>query len=347
MDRIDFRSDTVTWPTPAMREAMAWANVGDDVYGEDPTVNALEALAAEKLGKEAGLFVASGTMGNLVGIMAHATRGDEIIVGHDSHVMLWEAGSIASLGSVIPKTLPTDAYGRMEIDAVEASIRWDNIHLPRSRVIHVENSYGSKYGFPLPANYFADIRQVADRHQLFVHMDGARVFNAAVALDLNPSELTKHVDSVTFCLSKGLCAPVGSILCGSASYIAQARRVRKSLGGGMRQAGVLAAAGVIALEEMVDRLEEDHRHARQLVDGLAQIPGICVDEKMVKTNLIFFELDDDVPYSSEEIAQRMRKRANVWVGLNGLRKFRAVTHYWIDQEDVKTFLDLLDDILQS
>jgi threonine aldolase len=347
MDRIDFRSDTVTWPTPAMREAMAWANVGDDVYGEDPTINALEALAADKLGKEAGLFVASGTMGNLVCIMTHATRGDEIIVGNDSHVMLWEAGSIASLGSVIPKTLPTDAFGRMEIDAVEASVRQDNVHLPRSRVIHVENSYGSKYGFPIAPEYFADIREVADRHQLSVHMDGARLFNAAVALGLEPSELTKYVDSVSFCLSKGLCAPVGSILCGSASFIAQARRVRKSLGGGMRQAGVLAAAGVIAVEEMVNRLEEDHRHARQLADGLAQMPGIYLDESMVRTNLIFFELADDVPYSSQEVAQRMRERANVWVGINGPRKFRAVTHYWIDQADVKTFLDLLDDILQS
>jgi threonine aldolase len=330
-----------------MREAMAKANVGDDVYGEDPTINELEALAAQKVGKEAGLFVASGTMGNLVGILTHATRGDEIIVGHDSHVMLWEAGSIASLGSVIPRTLPTDAYGRMDIPAVEASVRWDNVHLPRSRVIHVENSYGNKFGFPIAPKYFADIREVANRHQLFIHMDGARIFNAAVAQSLEPSELTKYVDSVTFCLSKGLCAPVGSILCGSANYIAQARRVRKSLGGGMRQAGVLAAAGVISLEEMVDRLEEDHRHARLLADGLAHMPGIHIDKDMVRTNLIFFELNDDVPYSSQEVAQRMRERANVWVGTNGPRKFRAVTHYWIDKDDVKMFLGLLDDVLQS
>lgn len=347
MDRIDFRSDTVTWPTPAMREAMAMANVGDDVYGEDPTINVLEAMAAQKLGKEAGLFVASGTMGNLVGIMTHATRGDEIIVGNDSHIMLWESGSIASLGSVIPKTIPTDSIGRMDLDSVEASVRADNVHLPRSRVVHVENSYGSKFGYPIELSYFADIREIANRHHLSVHMDGARLFNAAVSLRVNPEELAKDVDSVTFCLSKGLCAPVGSILCGSTEFIAQARRARKSLGGGMRQAGILAAAGVVALGEMVDRLEEDHRHARLLADGLAQIPGICLDENMVRTNIVYFELDDDVPYSSQEIARRMSKMGNVWVGINGPRKFRAVTHYWIGQAHVKEFLELLDDILQS
>jgi len=279
--------------------------------------------------------------------MSHATRGDEFIVGNDSHVMLWESGSIASLGSVIPRTLPTDAYGRMEIGAVEESIRSDNVHLPRSRVIHVENSYGSKNGFPIGSKYFAEIREVANRHQLFVHMDGARIFNAAAALSLDPSELTQYVDSVTFCLSKGLCAPVGSILCGSTTFIERARRVRKSLGGGMRQAGVLAAAGLISLGEMVDRLEEDHRHARVLADGLAQMPGIRVDENKVKTNLVFFDLDDEAPFSTQEIAQRMRERANVWVGTMGPRNFRAVTHYWIGQAEVKLFLDLLDDILQS
>ncbi len=326
---------------------MARATVGDDVYGEDPTINALESLAAQKMGKDAGLFVASGTMGNLAGIMTHATRGDEIIVGNDSHVMLWEAGSIASLGSVIPRALATDAVGRMDTGEVEASIRWDNVHLPRSRVIHVENSYGSKHGYPIPPEYFADIRDIANRHGLFVHMDGARIFNAAVALNLEPSELTKNVDSVSFCLSKGLAAPVGSVLCGASDYIKRARRMRKALGGGMRQAGILAAAGIVALEDMVDRLEEDHRHARLLANGLAKIPGICIEEDMVKTNLVFFALDDRVPYSTQEIAQRMRERANIWVGTMGQRHFRAVTHYWIGEEDVKTFLDLLDDILQS
>ena len=346
MDRIDFRSDTVTWPTPSMREAMARAEVGDDVYGEDPTVNELENLAAEMVGKESGLFVASGTMGNLVGIMTHATRGDEVIVGQDSHVMLWEAGSIASLGSIIPRTLSTDRLGRMEIAAVEASVREDDVHLPRSRAIHVENTYGSKYGYPLPPEYFAAIREVANRHQLLVHMDGARFFNAVVACDVPPAEITKHVDSITFCLSKGLAAPVGSVLCGSKDFIARARRVRKSLGGGMRQAGILAAAGIIALTEMVTRLDEDHKHARLLANGLAKIPGIILDVDMVKTNIVYFELANNVPYSAADIVQRMREEANVWVGTDGTR-FRAVTHYWINRQNVEMFLDLLAEIVRS
>ncbi len=346
MDRIDFRSDTVTWPTPSMREAMASAEVGDDVYGEDPTVNELEALAAEMVGKEAGLFVASGTMGNLVGIMTHATRGDELIVGCDSHIMLWEAGSVASLGGVIPKTLATDRFGQMNIAAVEASVRKDDVHLPRSRAIHVENTYGSKYGYPLPPDYFANMREVADRHRLLVHMDGARFFNAVVAGNVPPAEMTQYVDSITFCLSKGLAAPVGSVLCGSKDFIARARRIRKSLGGGMRQAGVLAAAGIISLTEMVNRLEEDHMHARLLADGLANIPGVILDVDMVKTNIVYFEFDDDLPFSPEDIIQRMREEANVWVGTDGVR-IRAVTHYWISRQNVELFLELLEQIIRS
>lgn len=347
MDRIDFRSDTVSWPTPAMRQAMANARVGDDVYGEDPTVNELEALAARKVGKEAALFVTSGTMGNLVAIMTHATRGDEVIVGNDSHVMLWEAGSIAALGGVVPRTLPTDAWGQMDIETVEISVREDDVHLPRSRVIHVENSYGSKYGFPIPLQYFADIQGVASRHQLSVHLDGARLFNAAIALNVTPSDLTQHVDSVTFCLSKGLCAPAGSLLCGSEEFISRARRMRKALGGGMRQVGILAAAGIVSLESMVDRLEEDHRHARLLANGLASLPGIKLDLDLVKTNIVFFDLDEDSPFTAHEVAQKMREQANIWVGTAGPRRFRAVTHYWIGQNDIKSFLNLMEQILRD
>jgi threonine aldolase len=347
MDRIDFRSDTVSWPTPAMRAAMAAAPVGDDVYGEDPTVNQLEALAAAKVGKEAALFVASGTMGNLVAILSHAGRGDEAIVGQDAHTYCWEAGGMATLGGIVPRPLPTDEFGRLNLNEVEAAVRDDDPHLPHSRLILVENSYGARQGYPLPPDYFAGMRAVARRHGLAVHMDGARLFNAAVALAVQPAKLAQDVDSVTFCLSKGLCAPVGSLLCGSADFIYRARRARKSLGGGMRQAGVLAAAGIVALNEMVERLADDHAHAQLLAQGLAQIPGVVVDPASVKTNMVFFSLAEDVPYTAEDVIVQLRERANLWLGDNGPRHFRAVTHYWIGRREVECFLETLQHILAA
>ena len=347
MDRIDFRSDTVSWPTPAMREAMARAPVGDDVYGEDPTVNELEALAATKTGKEAGLFVASGTMGNLTAVLTHATRGDQAIVGQDAHTYRAEAGGMATLGGVVPYPLPTDQYGRMDVAAVEAAVLPADPHYSRSRLILVENSYGAKSGYPLPPDYFATIGEVARRHNLAVHLDGARLFNAAVALNVDARELTQHVDSVTFCLSKGLSAPVGSVLCGPADFIDRARRSRKVLGGGMRQAGILAAAGIVALHEMIERLADDHDHTRRLAEGLAQIPGIEVDLDVVRTNMVFFSLSDDVPFSAKEVAASMREAANVWVSTIGPRTFRAVTHYWIGEAEVEVFLESLREVLRK
>ena len=330
-----------------MREAMARARVGDDVYGEDPTVNELEALAAARVGKEAGLFVASGTMGNLAAVLAHAGRGDQAILGQDSHIFCWEAGGMAALGGVMPHPLPTDAIGRLDPSAVEDAMRWDDPHLPRSRLVLLENSYGGKHGYPLPPEYLAAIAAVARRHGLALHMDGARLFNAAVAQNLDAAVLAQHVDSVTFCLSKGLCAPVGSVLCGSADFIYRARRARKILGGGMRQAGILAAAGLVALNEMIERLADDHAHARLLAEGLARLPGVRVDVDMVRTNMVFFDLADDVTLSSEEVADRLRQTAGVWLGTNGPRSFRAVTHYWIEAGDVRVLLDGLEKVLAS
>lgn len=347
MKRIDFRSDTVTWPTPEMREAMATAVVGDDVYGEDPTVNELEALAAEKTGMEAALFVASGTMGNLLGILSHAGRGDAAIVGKDAHTYRYEAGGMAVLGGVMPTVLPTDQFGRMDLGKVETAVSPDDAHFPTTRLILVENSYGSKHGYPLPPAYFAALKAIARKHQLALHMDGARLFNAAVALGIDARAITQHVDSVSICLSKGLCAPVGSVLCGSKSFIAKAHRQRKLVGGGMRQAGILAAAGLISLTTMVERLHKDHAHAQLLAQGLAQIPGIEIDPQNVKTNLVFFKIAEYVNITAEEVAQKMQERANIWAGDTGPKSFRAVTHYWIGEDEVQLYLDTLRPIMES
>ncbi|MCA9939820.1 MAG: low-specificity L-threonine aldolase [Anaerolineales bacterium] len=344
MDKIDFRSDTVTWPTPEMRRAMAEAPVGDDVYGEDPTVNHLEAMAAERVGKEAALFVASGTMGNLIAILTHAGRGDEAILGQDAHINCWEAGGMAALGGVIPYALPTDEWGRMDLAQVEAAIRPDDPHCPRTRLILVENSYGARNGAPVPLDYLAGIGAIARRHGLATHMDGARLFNAAVALGVPASTVTRSIDSVSFCLSKGLCAPVGSLLCGSAAFIRQARRVRKVLGGGMRQAGVLASAGIIALTYMVDRLALDHQNAAALARGLAQIPGIRLNPAQVRTNIVFFDLAPDAPLTAPQIAERLC-RQNIWIGAESERSFRVVTHYWIGPREIELLLSALEEIM--
>lgn len=321
-----------------MRQAMMGARVGDDVYGEDPTVDELETKSAELTGKEAGLFVASGTMGNLVGVLAQATRGEQVLLGNDAHCFRSEAGSISALGGVVPKPLPTDCLGRMSLTELEQAISPDDPHYPRSRLIAVENSYGVKQGMPLPTDYFAKIRSLADTHGLSIHLDGARLFNAAVALGVEASDITRHVDSVSFCLSKGLCAPVGSLVCGSAAFIKEARRIRKALGGGMRQAGVLAAAGLVALEEMIDRLAEDHKNARKLALGLAAIPGIELNPEEIKTNIIFFELSDDVPWTAAEIARKIREDGQVLISVTGARGFRAVTHYWVGSNEVEVLL---------
>jgi threonine aldolase len=346
VDRIDFRSDTVTWPTPEMREAMAAARVGDDVYGEDPTVNRLEAAAAERMGKDNGLFVASGTMGNLTAILSHAQRGDEAILGREAHTFLWEVGGMAALGGVTPNPLPTDEDGRMEPARAEAAVRGDDVHAPRTRLILVENSFGNRGGVPLPPEYFSEIRAIADRHGLAVHLDGARLFNAATALGVGADVLARDVDSVTFCLSKGLCAPVGSVLCGSRDFIDRARRVRKSLGGGMRQAGVLAAAGLLALEKMTERLEEDHIHARMLADGLAGIPGIRIEPERVRTNIVHFELEAGAAVDSADLIRLLREEHRIELGKCHPKLLRAVTHFWVGRSEVEALVDAVRHILR-
>ncbi|OGO18940.1 MAG: threonine aldolase, partial [Chloroflexi bacterium RBG_16_48_8] len=256
---IDLRSDTVTQPTPEMRQAMAEAEVGDDVYGEDPTVNQLEMMSAELLGKDSGVFVPSGTMGNLAAILAHCGRGDEVILGHLSHTFLYEAGGISALGGLHPRTIPNQEDGTLRLEDIEGAIRPDNPHYPISRLIVIENTHNRTGGSVLSVEYTRAVAEIARRNQLSLHIDGARIFNAAVAQGVAAKQLAEPAHSVTFCLSKALCAPVGSVLCGSEDFIKKVRRIRKQLGGGMRQAGILAAAGRVALQKMIHRLGEDHQ----------------------------------------------------------------------------------------
>ncbi|RMF43752.1 MAG: low-specificity L-threonine aldolase [Anaerolineae bacterium] len=342
--RLDFRSDTVTHPTAAMREAMAQAAVGDDVYGEDPTINRLEALAAEMTGKQAGLFVPSGTMGNLTAVLTHCGRGDEAIVGHLSHTFLYEAGGISALGGVHSRQVVNQPDGTLKLEDIRAAIRSDDPHFPPSRLLVLENTHNRCGGVALTPAYTRAAADLAHEHGLAVHLDGARLFNAAAALGVSAAELAAAVDSVTFCLSKGLCAPVGSVLCGSREFIHRARRIRKQLGGGMRQAGVLAAAGLVALQEIVPRLEEDHRRARALADGLRAIPGIRLDPGTPHTNMVYLSLEPALPVDAADVAARLKARG-VLVGVVGARRFRLVTHYWIDDESVSTAVEAFREVL--
>ncbi len=341
---IDLRSDTVTHPTPEMREAMYRAELGDDVYGEDPTVNRLEDLAAEMLGKEASVFVASGTQGNAVALLTHCGRGDEAIMGNQAHTYLSEVGGSAAMGGIHPRPIPT-LRGMLPLDEVEAAIRPQNVHYPTTRLICVENTHNGSGGCVLNQEQMASIKALADRHGIRVHLDGARVFNAATYLKCDVRELTQYADSVQFCLSKGLSAPVGSMLCGTKQFVLEARRMRKMLGGGTRQAGVLAAAGIIALEKMVDRLQEDHDNARVLAEGMAQIDGVELDLTTVQTNIIRFSVRPDRMTAAELSAALGRE--GIKANATGKQSLRMVTHYGISREDVLETVAAMQRILSG
>jgi threonine aldolase len=345
MDWIDLRSDTVTQPTEAMRRAMAQATVGDDVYGEDPTVNRLQEMAADKVGKEAGLFVPSGTMGNLSAVLAHCGRGDEVILGNKAHTFLYEAGGISALGGVHSCQLPNQPDGTLKLDDIQAAIRPNDPHNPVTRLIALENTHNRCGGVALNVEYTQAVGELAHQRGICLHLDGARIFNAAVVQGVSASDLAAPADSVTFCLSKGLCAPVGSVLCGSKEYIARAHRIRKQLGGGMRQAGILAAAGIVALEMMVDRLADDHTRTRRLAQGLAKIPGVVLDPGTPYTNMIFMSLSDDVPMGASQVANLLFGQ-RVRVGVVGSRRFRLVVHYWIGDQSVEDAIDTFKKVLK-
>jgi len=339
MKVIDLRSDTVTLPTEEMRQAMYEAKLGDDVSREDPTVNRLEELAAHMMGKEAALFTPSGTMSNLIAVLTYTRPGDEIIVGDESHMFWYEVGGPSALGGVVMHTVPNDQDGRIDPDAVEAAIRPEDIHHSQTTLLCLENTHNRCSGAILPPEYSSAMAQLAHQHGLQVHLDGARIFNAAVALDIPASELAKAADSVCFCLSKGLSAPIGSLLCGTQEFIWKARKWRKMLGGGMRQAGVIAAAGIIALQKMVSRLAEDHATARRLAYGLARIPGIGIQPEKIQTNIVFFEAPPSI--SGLDFEQQMDTRG-VKCGSYGGQKIRAVTNWMISTADIDEALKRID-----
>lgn len=340
---VDLRSDTVTQPTPAMRQAMARAEVGDDVLGEDPTVRRLEALAAERLGKEAALHVASGTMANLVSLLTHCRRGDEAICGSQAHVLQSELGGAAGLAGVQLRPVRNDERGRLDMAELRAAVRHGEASAPRTALVCLENTHNLCNGSPLPASYTAEVAAVAREAGAALHIDGARIFNAAIALETTPAELAKEADTVTFCLSKGLSAPVGSLICGRGEFIERARRNRRMVGGGMRQAGVIAAAGIVALEEMVDRLAEDHANARALAQGLAAIPGIRIDPDLVQTNILFFTAAQGI--DTAELARRLRQ-SGVLTSANAGR-IRMVTHYGIERGDIEFVLETAREVVAS
>jgi len=340
---IDLRSDTVTHPTDEMRRAMFEARVGDDVYGEDPTVNELEQMAARIVNKEAALFTASGTMSNLLAVLAQTKRGDEIITGSEAHMFWYEVGGASALGGVMVHTVRNEVDGSLDLSAVKEAIRGKNIHYPPTRLLCLENTHNRCGGAVLTAEYTAEAARLAHEHGLRVHVDGARIFNAAVALGVPAAKLAKDADSVSFCLSKGLSAPVGSLLCGDRAFVESARKWRKMVGGGMRQAGVLAAAGIVALNTMVDRLADDHANARRLADGLSRISNIAVTAP-VPTNIVMFELSASVP--GDELLKEMDARG-VRLSHRGGQLFRVVTHRMVTAEDVSDALGRISSYIQG
>ena len=345
MSIIDLRSDTVTLPTQAMREAIFHADLGDDVFGEDPTINRLEAMTAERLGMEAALLVVSGTMGNATCVLTHCARGEEVILGDSSHIFLNEAGGMSALGGIFPHTIPNQPDGTLRLDEIEAAIRGDNIHFPRTRLVCLENTHNRCYGAALTPEYTAAVAALAKSRGLSVHLDGARIFNAAVALGVDVRELTRGVDSVNVCLSKGLAAPVGSVICGSREFIARARRIRKMLGGGMRQAGIIAAAGIVALKEMTGRLAEDHANALRLAKGIAGIPGLVTEPDRVQTNILYINLVDQ-RFSDDEFMARLKEKG-VMLSHTAPTRFRMLTHYGIGTAEIDAALAALRAVMQS
>jgi len=340
---VDLRSDTVTLPTEEMLEAIRHARLGDDVYGEDPTVNELQELAASRMGKDAALLVTSGTQGNLVSLMSHARRGEEVILEAECHIYYYEVGGISALAGLIPRPI-RGHLGVLDPRDVEAAIRPKDIHQPRTSLVCMENTHNRAGGTVWTPEQMRAVYEVAKEHGLSVHLDGARIFNAAVYLGVDVKQFTKYTDSVMFCLSKGLSAPIGSLVVGDEEFIEKARRVRKMLGGGMRQAGIIAAAGIIALEKMVDRLKEDHENAQILAKALAKLDGIRITHP-VQTNIIIFDVSD-LNTTAERFIASLAERG-VKASQFGRTLVRMVTHRGIEREDIEYAISVVEEVVSK
>ncbi|WBO68704.1 low-specificity L-threonine aldolase [Streptomyces camelliae] len=346
---VELRSDTFTLPTPRMLRAAAEARLGDDVYGEDPTVTELEELSAKLLGKEAACLMPSGTMANLAALLTHSPRGGKAIVGAESDIYVYEAGGAAVLGGVVYEPIPTAADGTLPLDAVveACEVDADDPQFALPSVLSIETPQNRRGGIPLPPAYLAEAAAVARAQGIALHLDGARIFNAALALGVPAADLAAHADTVQFCLSKGLSAPIGSMLAGDARSIATARRIRKMLGGGMRQAGMIAACGIIALNEMVDRLADDHAHAARLAAGLAELPGLRLDPEPPRTNMVFFSVDRDATAHTTASLIDAAHARGVRMAELGRDRIRAVTHSGVTAGDVDRAVTVLAEVLSS
>jgi len=338
MKIIDLRSDTVTLPTPNMRQTIFEAELGDDVFQEDKNVNLLEEKSAKLSGKEAALLVPSGTMANLISFLVHCPRGTEAILGNKSHTFIYEAGGISAFGGVHSHQLKNDSDGLISLDDIKGAIREDNVHFPQTSLISLENTHNKCFGAPIPKSYIQEVVQIAKEHNLKTHIDGARIFNAIVALNISLSDLIKDVDSITFCLSKGLSCPIGSVICGSQDFIYHARRVRKALGGGMRQAGIIAAAGLAALENTDHQIKEDHQNAKLLAEGLSTIDKLSIDLNRVKTNIVYFQLSSDSIESKQFL--KIMKDDGILFFESSSNQYRLVTHYGISTENIHDAIEI-------
>jgi threonine aldolase len=342
---IDLRSDTVTLPPPEMMDCIYRAELGDDLYGEDPTVNRLQELAAQITGKQAALLTTSGTMSNILAFMTHCRPGDEVIVGEGHHAVTFELGAPASIAGVSFRSLPLNGMASYDMQSLEQAIRTADLFEPPTGLIWTENTFAGDGGIVMPQSELARISAVAKKHSVPLFMDGARLFNAAVYLAVEVREICQYVDAVAFCLSKGLSAPLGSVLCGPRDFIEEARRNRQKLGGGQRQAGIIAAAGIYAIQKMSQRLEEDHQNARALAEGLAEITGLAVDLSTVQTNIVVVELTAD-QFTQAELVERLRERGVLVVPWTKGR-IRLVTHYGVERKHIEQALQIIGEVVEE